>query len=81
MKESNSMPEKQSPFKTATYWCDNQMRAGEWYAVKMEQTEVFKSLIDERYGWPVYVLNFNMSMDSIMKVNNGREEKKVTATV
>ena len=52
----------------AKYWTDNQMRAGEWYKVKPLEIEIFKSLIDERYGWPGYGLNFNVEMDSIMKV-------------
>ena len=52
------------------YWTDNQMRYSEWYEVKESDVPAFKSLIDERYGWPGFALNFSSDMKQVMKVSN-----------
>ena len=39
-----------------------------WIEVNDKQKEVFKHLILEWYGWPVFSLNFNKEGNKVMKI-------------
>ena len=45
----------------------NQMEEDRWLPVNDKQRDVFKHLIMEWYGWPVFTLNFNNDLTKIMK--------------
>lgn len=44
------------------------MPADRWIEVNDKQIEVFKFLMTEWYGWPVFSLNFNKEMNKVMKI-------------
>jgi len=45
-----------------------QMDPDRWIEVNEKQMEVFKYLIMEQYGWPLFTLNINNSGDKVMKI-------------
>jgi len=45
-----------------------QMDSDRWIEVNEKQMEVFKYLILEQYGWPLFTLNINNSGDKVMKI-------------
>ena len=44
------------------------MPSDTWIEVNDKQKEVFKHLMLEWYGWPVFSLNFNKEMNKVMKI-------------
>jgi len=49
-------------------WVRETMPGDVWIEVTDKQKEVFKHLMMERYGWPVFSLNFNKEMNKVMKI-------------
>ena len=45
-----------------------QMDFDRWIEVNEKQMEVFKYLILEQYGWPLFTLNINNLGDKVMKI-------------
>ena len=45
-----------------------QMDFDRWIEVNEKQMEVFKHLIMEWYGWPVFSLNLNKEGNKVMKI-------------
>lgn len=44
------------------------MEPDRWIEINDKQKEVFKHLMLEWYGWPVFSLNFNKEGNKVMKI-------------
>jgi hypothetical protein len=49
-------------------WVRDTMPVDVWIEVTDKQKEVFKHLMMEWYGWPVFSLNFNKDGNKVMKI-------------
>lgn len=49
-------------------YVDEQMEVDRWIDINEKQMDVFKHLIAENYGWPVFTLNINRLNNKIMKI-------------
>ena len=52
----------------AKQWVRHEMAEGKWVPITDKQREVFKDMMLEWYGWPVFSLNFNKAMNCVMKI-------------
>ena len=52
----------------AKRWVRDEMPEGTWVPATERQREIFKAMMTEWYGWPVFSLNFNKAMNCVMKI-------------
>lgn len=52
----------------AKTWVRDEMKLDVWVPITERQVDIFKWLMDERYGWPEFSLNFNKAMNCVMKI-------------
>ena len=52
----------------AKEWVRDEMKTDVWTPITTRQVDIFKWLMVEWYGWPVFSLNFNKAMNCVMKI-------------
>ena len=52
----------------AKTWVRDEMQFDVWTPITERQVDIFKWLMLEWYGWPVFSLNFNKAMNCVMKI-------------
>jgi hypothetical protein len=48
-------------------WVKVEMKPDVYIEINTQQTEAFKMLIIEQYGWPIFTINFSRDMNRVMK--------------
>ena len=52
----------------AKTWVRDEMKLDVWVPITEHQVDIFKWLMVEWYGWPVFSLNFSKDMKHVIKI-------------